>query len=109
MGILGNLDGAKHSGCIISRDAPDRNVFGKKYDRAWRNPKTVKIEGYKLTLLDVHGIRAPNVVEWLEGTCDVILRAPAALIGHKNNFYNNFGAIPRVHHNIKNGCFDGIL
>ena len=25
----------------------------------------------------------------------------------KNNFYNSFGDIPKVHHKIKNGCLDG--
>ena len=32
--ILGNSDGPKHPGCIISSVAPHRTYFGKKYDRA---------------------------------------------------------------------------
>ena len=38
--ILGNLEGAKASGCIISCATPDRKVFDEKNDRNRSNPKT---------------------------------------------------------------------
>ena len=47
MAFWGNLDGANHQGCIISRDASHWKVFSEKYDRVWRSPKTVEIEDYK--------------------------------------------------------------
>ena len=42
-----NLDDAKALGCFISLATTHHEVFGEKYDRAWRSPKTDEIEGYK--------------------------------------------------------------
>ena len=46
MSLWGNLNGAKHLGCIKIRVAPRMNVFDEKYDRAQSSPKTFKIEAY---------------------------------------------------------------
>ena len=54
-------------------------VFGEKYNRARKIPKTVKIEG-------VPGIRAPNDVGCLEGTWDGILRNSTTLMDIRTTF-----------------------
>ena len=109
MAFWGNSDGAKHRGCIIIRATPHKKVLAKKYDRAWRSPKTVKIERLYVTLLDIHGTLAVNVVGCLEGKWDAILRTFTTLNKHKNNLYDHFRVIPWLRDRIINWLFGGIL
>ena len=43
-GILGNSDGEKHHGCILSCVAFQRKFSDEKYDRAQRSPKMIKLK-----------------------------------------------------------------
>ena len=109
MAFWGNSDGAKHPGCIISRVAPHRKVFGEKLSTPTRrNHKTVKLKVIS------HDFRCPldpcrDFVGCFEGTLDGILRTSTTLKGNKNNFTTVSGAFPWMHHKIISGWFDDIL
>ena len=107
MAFWGNSDGAKLFGRIISRVTLHRMVSAKNMtgpEGALKRSKLKTIShGFRRSwepCTEFHGMSRGDIGWYIKGFHD--------LNGHKNSFYDRFGAISWLHLKIK-WWFDGIL